>query len=466
MRGSAASAARGGQVQAEQAQAALTQDTQGPADNSETGAVPAATDSNVDVTVGPIGDTGEDAADSSGSANTIPTPVPALIRSEINATQQGLESMTPIPHIGQIAVEFITQADAAAANIQNLSDTYLKPLKAFGSVVTTIAQVHPYAQIALGILTTAAQSLISQANLDRDVFDLLGTVRMVYEFLLEDDTIQNIDGMKETLGGIAQVIRDVAWFIKNYSETTNFWKRLGKNVMDIKSETRTRIDGYTKILNDLMQQYRDRAVRDIHTNMHHVVEQVDLIRGDLSLEGMAYAGGAGVIKTKKCLDGTRIETLAEIVGWIQNTDENTPRILWLHGQAGRGKSAIAHTLALWLKDAGGFGSCFCFSRERQAEHREEKIFSTIARDLADRDPAFWRALADVLAKDRSLKTTSDVTEQWDKFILGPLLKVSNTMVGSMVVVIDALDESGPVESRTHILSVLASRANDLPVLHM
>ncbi|KIK23191.1 hypothetical protein PISMIDRAFT_649690 [Pisolithus microcarpus 441] len=196
--------------------------------------------------------------------------------------------------------------------------------------------------------------------------------------------------------------------------------------------------------------------------MHHVVEQVDLIRGDLSLEGTAYAGGAGVIKTKKCLDGTRIETLAEIVGWIQNTDENAPRILWLHGQAGRGKSAIAHTLALWLKDAGGFGSCFCFSRERQAEHREEKIFTTIARDLADHDPAFRRALADVLAKDHSLKTTSDVTEQWEKLILEPMLKVSSTMIGNMVVVVDALDESGPVGSRTHILSVLASRANNLP----
>ncbi|KIK28158.1 hypothetical protein PISMIDRAFT_606419 [Pisolithus microcarpus 441] len=232
--------------------------------------------------------------------------------------------------------------------------------------------------------------------------------------------------------------------------------------MDIKSETRSRIDGYTKMLNDLMQQYRDRAVRDIHTDMHHVVEQVDLIHGDLSLEGMAYARGAGAIKTKKCLDGTRIETLAEIVGWIQNTDENVPRILWLHGQAGRGKSAIAHTLALWLKDAGGFGSCFCFARDRQAEHREEKIFTTIARDLADHEPAFRRALADVLAKDHSLKTTSDVTEQWEKLILEPLLKVSSTMIGNMVVVIDALDESGPVGSRTHILSVLASKANNLP----
>ncbi|KIK13712.1 hypothetical protein PISMIDRAFT_118339 [Pisolithus microcarpus 441] len=177
---------------------------------------------------------------------------------------------------------------------------------------------------------------------------------------------------------------------------------------------------------------------------------------------MAYAGGAGVNKTKKCLDGTRTGILTEIINWIQNTDENIPRILWLHGQAGRGKSAIAHTIALWLRDIRAFRSCFCFSRDRQAEHREEKIFATIARDLADHDPAFRRALADVLAKDHSLKATSDVTEQWERLILEPLLKVSSTMIGSMVVVVDALDESGLEESRRHILSVLASRANDLP----
>ncbi|KIO07990.1 hypothetical protein M404DRAFT_64623, partial [Pisolithus tinctorius Marx 270] len=107
-----------------------------------------------------------------------------------------------------------------------------------------------------------------------------------------------------------------------------------------------------------------------------------------------------------------------------------------------GKSAIAHTISLWLKDTGGFGSCFCFARDRQAERREEKIFTTIARDLADRDRTFRRALADILAEDHSLKTTSDVTLQWEKLILEPLSKASSTIIGSMVVVIDALDESG------------------------
>ncbi|KIO05784.1 hypothetical protein M404DRAFT_25077 [Pisolithus tinctorius Marx 270] len=464
--------AGGGHAQREQNQSALTQDTQRPNDNSEIGPVPATHDRNADTVIGPFGDTSSGAVEPTNGASATFSPVSVLIGSEVDAAQQALDGMTSIPGKGQTATELVAQADIAVASIQNFSNTYLQPLKTFNSVVTTIAQIHPYAQIALGILTAAAQSLINQADLDNEVSNLLDTVRKVYEFLLADDTIQNIDSMKATLGKIAQVISDAARFIKNYSETKSFWQRLGKNIV---SETRTTTDGYVKDLNNLMQQFRDHAVRDIHTNVHHVLEDlklargeldlvrgdVSLARGDMSLEGMAYAGSAGVNETKRCLDGTRTEILTEIVSWINSTDENVPRILWLHGQAGRGKSAIAHTIALLLKDAGGFGSCFCFARDRQAEHREEKMFTTIARDLADWDPAFRRALADVLAKDHSLKTTSDVVLQWKKLILEPLSKMLSATIGSVTVVVDALDESGSDESRRHILSVLGSQAGNL-----
>ena len=201
-----------------------------------------------------------------------------------------------------------------------------------------------------------------------------------------------------------------------------------------------------------MQQYRDRAVRDTHIN---VINTYRILK-DLNLDGIAYASGAGLNTTKKCLDGTRREILQEIVDWIHDPDVNAPRIFWLHGQAGRGKSAIAHTIALWFKNVGGLGSCFCFARDRQTERRHEKMLSTIARDLANRDPAFRRALAKVIEEDNTLKTTPDVMQQWEKLLAEPLSKVSGGIVGKVVLVIDALDESGAESSRQHILSVLTS----------
>lgn len=126
--------------------------------------------------------------------------------------------MMPIPRTGQTATELVAQADTATESIQNPSNTYLQPLKTFNSVVTTITQVRPYTQIALGILIAAARSLIDGANLDNEVSNLLSTVRSIYEFLPEDHIIRNIDNMEETLGKIAQMINNVAWFIKNYSK--------------------------------------------------------------------------------------------------------------------------------------------------------------------------------------------------------------------------------------------------------
>ena len=203
------------------------------------------------------------------------------------------------------------------------------------------------------------------------------------------------------------------------------------------------------MLDELVQQYRDRAVRDIHITPYRAWENI-------KLDGMAYAGGTGHDTTKKCLDETRTEILREIVDWIHDPDVNAPRILWLYGQAGKGKSAIAHTIASWFKNSGGLGSCFCFSRERQAERREERMLTTISRDLADYDLTFRRALADVFANNYSLMATPDIIQQWEKLILAPLSQVSSEITGNIVVVVDALDESGPESSRCHILSVLGS----------
>jgi len=220
------------------------------------------------------------------------------------------------------------------------------------------------------------------------------------------------------------------------------------------SETQIAVTDYNNALDELMQQYRDRAVRDIHVNVHRVLE-------DLNLDGMVYAADVGLKTTKKCLDGTRKEVLQEIVDWIHDPDINAPRIMWLHGQAGKGKSAIAHTIALWSKNVGELGSCFCFARDRQTERLENKMLSTIARDLAN--PTFRRALARAIEDDNTLRTTTDVMQQWEKLLLGPLSKISSGMVGNIVLVIDALDESGVDLSRKHILSMLTStEAASLP----
>jgi len=86
------------------------------------------------------------------------------------------------------------------------------------------------------------------------------------------------------------------------------------------------------------------------------------------------------------------------------------------------------------------------------------MLSNIVCDLANCDPAFQRAVVGALKEDNTLKTTHDVMLQWEK-LLKPLSKVSGGRVGNIVVVIDALDESGLGASREHILEVLTKAAS-------
>jgi hypothetical protein len=172
---------------------------------------------------------------------------------------------------------------------------------------------------------------------------------------------------------------------------------------------------------------------------------------------MTYAKGAGIDTGKQCLQGTRTEILSQIKEWVTSTGDNVQRVLWLSGPAGKGKSAIAHTIAKWSEDMGGLGSCYSFDRQREADRRHEKIFSTIARDLADHDLEMRRELADAVRTASSLKNTTDIIQQWQKLLIEPLGKLPRSSAKPIVIVIDALDESGGVETRKDLLRILASK---------
>jgi len=307
--------------------------------------------------------------------------------------------------------------------------------------------------------------ILAQANLDASIATLLSRVGQTYELILENKSSSKINATKDILVQIAQIIRECATFISQYSETKSFCRpprlslpfqefisftglRLRKNVL---KETDTKVANYNSKLNQLMQDLRDLTLLDVQVG-------VQQIREDFSLESLVCAGQVGLIKGKKCLDGTRTEILTEILDWMNSTDPATPPILWLHGQAGRGKSAIAHTIALQAQNLGVLGSCFCFSRTRHHEGLHVKLFATIARDLADCDLRLHQILAEVISNDHSLRDTADIAEQWKKFILEPFSQLEGTLSRNIVVVIDALDESGAEATRRDILDILAHGA--------
>jgi len=180
---------------------------------------------------------------------------------------------------------------------------------------------------------------------------------------------------------------------------------------------------------------------------------------ETDLNDIPYAKGARYEYGKQCLPGTRVEILDEITNWIMNTDD-TRRVCLVAGAAGVGKSAIAHTIAGRFDKIGRLASSFCFSRNDLASRKPELVFPTLARDLAGYDPSVKKALGDIVHNQPSLRNTRDLQDQFDNLILKSTHDLS--VAGPLVVVIDALDESGDAPSRRKFLSVLTKNIVHLP----
>jgi len=135
-----------------------------------------------------------------------------------------------------------------------------------------------------------------------------------------------------------------------------------------------------------------------------------------------------------CLNGTRVSVLERIHRWIHGGGEGAnARVLLAIGQAGVGKSAIAHSIASEYARMGRLGATFCFSKDRGSEN----LFRTIARNLADIDPMY----ASVLSSSKitsEMATSTSLEIQMELFLLVPFQRLS--VIGPVVIVLDALDE--------------------------
>ena len=157
--------------------------------------------------------------------------------------------------------------------------------------------------------------------------------------------------------------------------------------------------------------------------------------------------------------GTREAFLEFIINWVN--DPASERGLVLFGQAGTGKSSIAHEIARLFDKMHRLTSSFIFLRREQSVRKAYHLITTLARDLADRYPSFKIALGQVVKDNTALRVgTRDYHTLFESLILEPLKDVH--IVGPILVVIDALDESGDTTSRIGLHAFLAENLERLP----
>ena len=148
-----------------------------------------------------------------------------------------------------------------------------------------------------------------------------------------------------------------------------------------------------------------------------------------------------------------------VISWVNSP--TSERGLVLFGKAGTGKSSIAHEIARLFDKMHRLTSSFIFLRREQSVQKAYHLFTTLARDLADRYPSYKIALGNIVKDNTALRINArDYNTLFESLILEPLKDLH--IVGPIVVVIDGLDESGDTSSEIGLHDFLAKNLIRLP----
>ena len=137
------------------------------------------------------------------------------------------------------------------------------------------------------------------------------------------------------------------------------------------------------------------------------------------------------------LPGTRKEVLEKIEKWVKAGSKGKS-IIWLHGPAGAGKSAIAQTVAETCAERDEPAASFFFARTVATRNTLKHLFPTIAVQIAFSAPEKRRRLDKILKDDPCIAERAIGSVN----LVASLFQQDSALASSsrFLVVIDGLDE--------------------------
>ncbi|KAJ7133778.1 hypothetical protein C8R46DRAFT_1015167 [Mycena filopes] len=153
-----------------------------------------------------------------------------------------------------------------------------------------------------------------------------------------------------------------------------------------------------------------------------------------------------------CYPGTRDTTSDDLLTWSQD-DCSAATVLWLHGSAGMGKSAIAQDFASRCQEAGILGASFFFKRGSPDRGTWKGLFPTIAYQLATSFAELEEPIQRAVAKDK-LVVGQTMRHQMQKLLLGPFYEATSLRNLPPIIVLDGLDECEDHSTQVPLLKLL------------
>jgi len=141
------------------------------------------------------------------------------------------------------------------------------------------------------------------------------------------------------------------------------------------------------------------------------------------------------VQRRGCTLNTRQKILEDLMKWAKDPD--SPRMYWMNGMAGTGKTTIAYSFCEQLQEKGLLGANFFCSRSLAECSDVHHIIPTTTRQLALSCPQFASAILEVLKGDFQMPSFRN---QFKRLLLEPFQSISESITDTLIIVIDALDE--------------------------
>ncbi|KAG9097658.1 hypothetical protein FRC06_007336 [Ceratobasidium sp. 370] len=391
---------------------------------------------------------------------------------------------------GDAATTALAQAQAQAVNrqhrvLQNIGPARdaIKAILAFGGAVAEAAgsnpqpaQLNPTVNGLLDICNRAWQKLEAQDQCDESVETLVAGLSSILPHVAGAEKAAKLPELQVTVGNLLHLIEDASSFIIEYRTegqtgvSACFYENIQLSPIDAGQLARALASSIAQARVDTLLQHLQKLKEEFDRGMglqtlldgqnvvsfracYHKLTAWNNVPGQRTLlDQLNPVGKARYDPARACLAGTRTDIIDNITAWCESSNDPN-HLLWVHGQAGLGKSTIATSICQKL-DGNLLAASFFCKRDDQERRDPQRVLTTIIRGLAHRHHTYAKALATAIRDDSSICTAPMETQY--KSLVVDLFKRNEVSAetGSFVVVVDALDECGDAQTRRRLLGYL------------
>ncbi|KAG9127076.1 hypothetical protein FRC07_000760 [Ceratobasidium sp. 392] len=279
------------------------------------------------------------------------------------------------------------------------------------------------------------------------------------------ESVQDLadESLKETVIDMLNLAEDLSLFILN-SRPRSSYERLRR--VAISSDRGERIGAYVSRFKDLRREFDTRiGVQGLRGSAaDRQVAETDRINA--KLRELKPANLAGYDPARQCIPGTRLELTDELAVWARASDGG-PRLAWVKGPAGFGKSSIATSLCVRLSEHKALASSFFCKRDAADLRDPRRVLTTVVYGMASRWEAYREAVARAIGEDLDLHS-KHVQPLYESLVTGPIRSLDEAMRprSTLAIIVDALDECGDTTTRRQLLGCLRNMAQLGPWLRI